>query len=197
MHFKNFKVFKVSQYWLSTKFQPWQCQMVLILTMLFQDTLSKLVSSHCKGKAQSKGRSIKLFPRPIRPKENMRDYSASQHYMAQMEFCTFGILFLKSSCQINTQNKSQSSHRSIYVINDNAEWVTVQVKISVTASTSPQMFLVASPLRKNTHTSNSIGLCFAGSGSDPCKITSVRDVTWTQKQLKSGPQINAPKVSRS
>lgn len=118
--------------------------------MLFQNILAKLVSSHCKGKAQSKGRSIKLFPRPIRPKENMRDYSASQHYMAQMEFCSFGILFLKSGCQINTQNKSQSSCRSIYVINDNAEWVTVQVKISVMVSTSPQMFLVAPPLWRNT-----------------------------------------------
>lgn len=42
--------------------------------------------------------------------------------MAQMEFCIFGILFLKSSCQINTQNKGQSSCRSMFVINDNAEW---------------------------------------------------------------------------
>lgn len=92
--------------------------------MLFQNTLSKLVSSHCKGKAQSKGRSIKLLPRPIRPKENTRDCSASKHYVAQIEFCTFGILFLKSSCQINTQNKSQSSCRSVYATDDNAEWVT-------------------------------------------------------------------------
>lgn len=92
--------------------------------------LSELVSSHCKGKAQSKGRSIKLLPRPIRPKENMRDYSASQHYVAQMEFCTFGILFLKSSCQINTQNKRQSSCRSINAINDNAEWVTGSKPVS-------------------------------------------------------------------
>lgn len=85
---------------------------------------SKLVSSHCRGKAPSKGRSIKLLPRPTRPKENMRYYSASQDYMAQMEFCSFGIFFLKSSCQINTQNKSQNCCRSIYVINDSAAWVT-------------------------------------------------------------------------
>lgn len=118
--------------------------MVLFLTTLFQNTHSKLVSSHCRGKAYSKGRRIKLLPRPTRPKENMRYYSASQDYMAQMEFCSFGIFFLKSSCQINTQNKSQNSCRSIYVINDSAVWVTVW------ASTIPQMFLVASPLWRNT-----------------------------------------------
>lgn len=165
--------------------------------MLFQITLSKLVSSHCKGKAHSKGRGTKLLPRPTSPKENMRDYSASQHYMAQMEFCSFGILFLKSSCQINTQNKSQSSWRNIYVINDNAEWVTAWVKISVMASTIPQMFLAAPPLWRTHQSSLSIGLSFAGSGSDPCRTPRGREVTWTQKQLQSGPQINAPKLSRS
>lgn len=166
MHFKNLKIFKVSQYWASMKFQPWKCQMVLFLTVLFQNTLSKLVSSHCKGKTHSKGRSIKLLPRPARPKENMRDYSASQHYMAQMEFCSFGTLLLKSSCQINTQNKRQSFCRNIYAINDNAECITVWVKTSVMASHHLTDVSCCSPTLKG-HTSQSMGLSFAGSGSDP------------------------------
>lgn len=129
---------------------------------------SKLVSSHCRGKAPSKGRSIKLLPRPTRPKENMRYYSASQDYMAQMEFCSFGIFFLKSSCQINTQNKSQNCCRSIYVINDSAAWVTGPEPVLWPAP-SHRCFLLLP--HSEEHTSHSTGLSFVGSGSDPCRTT--------------------------
>lgn len=51
--------------------------------------LSKPVSSGCEGKAHHKGRSIKSSPSSTRPKKNMRNYSASEHYTAQIEFCSF------------------------------------------------------------------------------------------------------------
>lgn len=103
-----FFFFKVSQFWQPTKFQPEKCQPVLFLTTLFQNTHSKLVSSGCEGRAHCKGRSIKLLPRPTRPKKNMRNYSASKHYVAQIEFCSLCILPLKPVARLTPKTKARA-----------------------------------------------------------------------------------------
>lgn len=124
----------------------------------------------------------KFFPGLPDPIKNMRNHSARLNSVVS-EYC---------SCSPGAKSTPKTKARAPGEVKsaDNAEWVTVASKPGSWPVFQSLVDISCCSVTLKEHHSHPIGPC--GSVSDPCRAVGLKSIKQTQKQLRSGPQINAP-----